>query len=205
LHQLESSGFWRMNSPCIPWTNHRRFRAMKLGKGLGRHRPVDWPPRSLDLSPPDTFLWVYRKYMVYDSRPQRTGILTHNIREEKAKNNIYIYIYTLRAETEYIKYHIHNFIHWTDYRSNTCYRMSLYWVVNIIPPIISKIYIHIIEIICPSLMVTSWTEVDSHSGSSKKLKLQRCYFCSSRLKISQCDGETITIINRNIFPKKIHC
>ena len=52
---------------------------------------------------------------------------------------------------------------------------------------------------CPSLMVTSWTAVDSHSGSSMKLKLQHCYFWSPRLEISQSDGKTNTIINKNLF------
>ena len=40
------------------------------GMWIGRRGPVEWPPRSPDLTPPDFFLWGYLKDKVYAQRPQ---------------------------------------------------------------------------------------------------------------------------------------
>jgi hypothetical protein len=37
---------------------------------LGRRGPVEWPPRSPDLTPPDFFLWGVLKDKVYVHKPQ---------------------------------------------------------------------------------------------------------------------------------------
>ncbi|GFV85997.1 uncharacterized protein TNCV_203771 [Trichonephila clavipes] len=42
--------------------------------------PVDWPPRSCDLTPLDYFLWGYVKSLVYADKPQTLDHLEDNIR-----------------------------------------------------------------------------------------------------------------------------
>ncbi|GFX38504.1 uncharacterized protein TNCV_2344771 [Trichonephila clavipes] len=45
-----------------------------------RFGPVNWPPRSCDLSPLDYFLWGYVKPLVYADKPQTLDHLEDNIR-----------------------------------------------------------------------------------------------------------------------------
>ncbi|GFS66010.1 uncharacterized protein TNCV_2510311 [Trichonephila clavipes] len=42
--------------------------------------PVNWPPRSCDLTPLDYFLWGYIKSLVYADKPQTLDHLEDNIR-----------------------------------------------------------------------------------------------------------------------------
>ncbi|GFS95225.1 uncharacterized protein TNCV_2705591 [Trichonephila clavipes] len=42
--------------------------------------PVNWPPRSCDLTPLDYFLWGYVKSLVYADKPQTRDHLEDNIR-----------------------------------------------------------------------------------------------------------------------------
>ncbi|GFV10825.1 putative transposable element [Trichonephila clavipes] len=42
--------------------------------------PVNWPPRSCDLTPLDYFLWGYVKSLVYADKPQTLDYLEDNIR-----------------------------------------------------------------------------------------------------------------------------
>ncbi|GFX63644.1 uncharacterized protein TNCV_2824301 [Trichonephila clavipes] len=42
--------------------------------------PMNWPPRSCDLTPLDYFLWGYVKSLVYADKPQTLDHLEHNIR-----------------------------------------------------------------------------------------------------------------------------
>ncbi|GFT75673.1 transposable element Tc3 transposase [Trichonephila clavipes] len=42
--------------------------------------PVNWPPRSCDLTPLDYFLWGYVKSLVYSDKPQTLDHLEDNIR-----------------------------------------------------------------------------------------------------------------------------
>ncbi|GFY03788.1 uncharacterized protein TNCV_430371 [Trichonephila clavipes] len=42
--------------------------------------PVNWPPRSCDLTPLDHFLWGYVKSLVYADKPQTRDHLEDNIR-----------------------------------------------------------------------------------------------------------------------------
>ncbi|GFV45365.1 transposable element Tc3 transposase [Trichonephila clavipes] len=42
--------------------------------------PVNWPPRSCDLTPLDYFLWGYVKSLVYVDKPQTLDHLEDNIR-----------------------------------------------------------------------------------------------------------------------------
>ncbi|GFY05053.1 uncharacterized protein TNCV_561851 [Trichonephila clavipes] len=47
---------------------------------ISRFGPVDWPPRSCDLTPLDNFLWGYVKSLVYADKPQSLDHLEDNIR-----------------------------------------------------------------------------------------------------------------------------
>ncbi|GFW09335.1 putative DD41D transposase [Trichonephila clavipes] len=40
------------------------------GRLISRFGPVNWPPRSCDLTPLDYFLWGYVKSLVYADKPQ---------------------------------------------------------------------------------------------------------------------------------------
>ncbi|GFT49188.1 uncharacterized protein TNCV_2860311 [Trichonephila clavipes] len=42
--------------------------------------PVNWPPRSCDLTPQDYFMWGYVKSLVYADKPQTLDHLEDNIR-----------------------------------------------------------------------------------------------------------------------------
>jgi hypothetical protein len=46
---------------------------------LGRRGPIDWPPRSPDLTPPDFFLWGLLKDRVYGKKPQTIEDLKQEI------------------------------------------------------------------------------------------------------------------------------
>ncbi|GFX79462.1 putative transposable element [Trichonephila clavipes] len=47
---------------------------------ISRFGPVNWPPRSCDLTPLDYFLWDYIKSLVYADKPQTLDHLEDNIR-----------------------------------------------------------------------------------------------------------------------------
>ncbi|GFW15536.1 DUF4817 domain-containing protein [Trichonephila clavipes] len=47
---------------------------------ISRFGPVNWPPRSCDLTPLDYFLWGYVKSWVYADKPQTLDHLEDNIR-----------------------------------------------------------------------------------------------------------------------------
>ncbi|GFU67966.1 uncharacterized protein TNCV_2823091 [Trichonephila clavipes] len=47
---------------------------------ISRFGPVNWPPRSCDLTPLDYFLWGYVKTLIYADKPQTLDHLEDNIR-----------------------------------------------------------------------------------------------------------------------------
>ncbi|GFT15010.1 uncharacterized protein TNCV_4315971 [Trichonephila clavipes] len=60
---------------------HNRFIERHFGDRLiSRFGPVNWPPRSSDLTPLDYFLWGYVKSLVYTDKPQTLDHLADNIR-----------------------------------------------------------------------------------------------------------------------------
>jgi len=61
------------------------LRCLFLQRVISRFGDVPWPPRSLDLSAPDFFLWGYLKSKVYSNHPTDLHALKENIREEIAK------------------------------------------------------------------------------------------------------------------------
>ena len=46
---------------------------------ISRNGPINWPPRSCDLTPPDFFLWGYVKSLVYADKPETLDDLEANI------------------------------------------------------------------------------------------------------------------------------
>ncbi|GFW25372.1 sodium-coupled monocarboxylate transporter 1 [Trichonephila clavipes] len=57
---------------------HNRF--IERHHLISRFGPVNWPPRSCDLTPLDYFLWGYVKSLVYADNPQTLDHLEDNIR-----------------------------------------------------------------------------------------------------------------------------
>ena len=51
---------------------------------ISRNGPVDWPPRSCDLTPLDFYLWGYVKLLVYASKTTTLEKLRANIKREIA-------------------------------------------------------------------------------------------------------------------------
>ncbi|GFW93768.1 putative DD41D transposase [Trichonephila clavipes] len=51
---------------------------------ISRFGPVNWPPRSCNLTPLDYFLWGYVKSLVYADQPQTLDHLEDNIRRVMA-------------------------------------------------------------------------------------------------------------------------
>ncbi|GFV58830.1 uncharacterized protein TNCV_1673591 [Trichonephila clavipes] len=60
---------------------HNRFIENTFGNRLiSRFGPVNWLPRSCDLTPLDYFLWGYVRSLVYADKPQTLDHLEDNIR-----------------------------------------------------------------------------------------------------------------------------
>ena len=53
---------------------------IKRERIISRFAPVNWPPRSCDLTPLDYFLWGYVKLLVYADKPLTSNDLEDNIR-----------------------------------------------------------------------------------------------------------------------------
>ena len=70
--------------------DHLKRRTIDLLKGkfgervISRNGPVEWPPRSCDLTPLDFFLWGHIKSLVYANKPATLDDLKDNIQREIA-------------------------------------------------------------------------------------------------------------------------
>ncbi|GFT53097.1 transposable element Tc3 transposase [Trichonephila clavipes] len=62
----------------IPELNN--YDVQELDRLISRFGPVNWPPRSCDLTPLDYFLWDYVKSLVYADKPKTLDHLEDNIR-----------------------------------------------------------------------------------------------------------------------------
>ncbi|GFU58931.1 uncharacterized protein TNCV_4732111 [Trichonephila clavipes] len=66
---------------CLSRTSGNSWRkSFRQGRLISRFGPVNWPPRSCDLTPLDYFLWGYVKPLVYADKPQTLDHLEDNIR-----------------------------------------------------------------------------------------------------------------------------
>ncbi|GFU66365.1 transposable element Tc3 transposase [Trichonephila clavipes] len=80
-HDVQELGFQQDDATC--YTARATIDLLKdtLGDRLiSRFGPVNWPPRSCDLTPLDYFLWGYVKSLVYADKPQTLDHLEDNIR-----------------------------------------------------------------------------------------------------------------------------
>ena len=67
------------------------------GRWLGRRGPIEWYPRSPDLSPCDFFLWGYLKDIVYRERPATIEQLREHITKACTEISIEICTATCRS------------------------------------------------------------------------------------------------------------
>ncbi|GFX03891.1 transposable element Tcb1 transposase [Trichonephila clavipes] len=80
-HDVQELWFQQDGATC-----HTARATIDLLKGtfgdrlISRFGPVNWPPRSCDLTPLDYFLWDYVKSLVYADKPQTLDHLEDNIR-----------------------------------------------------------------------------------------------------------------------------
>ncbi|GFX00130.1 DUF4817 domain-containing protein [Trichonephila clavipes] len=68
---------------CALWAARATVDLLKdtfVDRLISRFGPVNWPPRSCDLTPLDYFLWGYVKSLVYADKPQTLDHLEDNIR-----------------------------------------------------------------------------------------------------------------------------
>ncbi|GFV67631.1 DUF4817 domain-containing protein [Trichonephila clavipes] len=79
-HDLQELWFRQDGATC-----HTARATIDLLKDTFRHHlisrfgPVNWPPRSCDLTPLDLFLWGYVKSLIYADKPQTLDHLEDNI------------------------------------------------------------------------------------------------------------------------------
>ncbi|GFV45159.1 putative LOC100569746 [Trichonephila clavipes] len=92
IHKCMSKHRYIQKTDCLLWfqqdgaTCHIARATIDLLKDtlgdrlISRFGPVNWPPRSCDLTPVDYFLWDYVKSLVYADKPQTLDHLEDNIR-----------------------------------------------------------------------------------------------------------------------------
>ncbi|GFW67935.1 putative DD41D transposase [Trichonephila clavipes] len=80
-HDVQELWFQQDGATCH--TAHATIDLLKDAFGdrlISCFGPVNWPPRSCDLTPLDYFLWGYVKSLVYADKPQTLDHLEDNIR-----------------------------------------------------------------------------------------------------------------------------
>ncbi|GFX93506.1 transposase [Trichonephila clavipes] len=83
LNNHDVQGLWFQQDGAICHTARVTIDLLKDTFGdrlISRFGPVNWPPRSCDLTPLDYFLWGYVKSLVYADTPQTLDHLEDNIR-----------------------------------------------------------------------------------------------------------------------------
>lgn len=87
LHGLDISDMWFQQDGATSHTAGETIDLLKSKFGervISRNGPVNWPPRSCDLTPLDFFLWGYVKSLVYANKPEMLEDLRANIEREIA-------------------------------------------------------------------------------------------------------------------------
>ncbi|GFV13874.1 transposable element Tcb2 transposase [Trichonephila clavipes] len=83
LHPEKLTELWFQQDGATCHTTRATIDLLKHTLGdrlISRFGPVNWPPRSCDLTPLDYFLWGYVKSLVYADKPQTLDHLEDNIR-----------------------------------------------------------------------------------------------------------------------------
>ncbi|GFU81790.1 transposable element Tcb1 transposase [Trichonephila clavipes] len=87
LHPEKLAELWFQQDGATCHTARATINLLKDTFGdrlISRFGPVNWPPRSCDLTPLDYFLWGYVKSLVYADKPQTLDHLEDNIRSVMA-------------------------------------------------------------------------------------------------------------------------
>jgi len=74
--------YWQQDGAPPHWAiTVRNFLNETFGKRwIGRSGPIQWPPRSPDLTPCDFYFWGHLKSLVYKNRPESLDALRMKIR-----------------------------------------------------------------------------------------------------------------------------
>ncbi|GFW19152.1 putative DD41D transposase [Trichonephila clavipes] len=83
LNNHDVQELWSQQDGATCHTAHATIDLLKDTFGdqlISRFGPVNWPPRSCDLTPLDYFLWGYVKSLIYADKPQTLDHLEDNIR-----------------------------------------------------------------------------------------------------------------------------
>ncbi|GFW85833.1 putative transposable element [Trichonephila clavipes] len=83
LNNHDAQELWFQQDDAICHTARATIDLLKDTFGdrlISRFGPVNWPPRSCDLTPLDYFLWGYVKSLVYADKPQTLDHLSDDIR-----------------------------------------------------------------------------------------------------------------------------
>lgn len=87
LDDMDLDNMWFQQDGATSHTANVTIDLLKTKFGervISRNGPVNWPPRSCDLTPLDYFLWGYVKSMVYANKPATIDELRTNIEREIA-------------------------------------------------------------------------------------------------------------------------
>ena len=87
LDELDIIDIWFQQDGATSHTARVTIDLLKSNFGepvSSRNGPVEWPPRSCDLTPLDFFLWVHIKSLVYANKPATLDDLKDNIQREIA-------------------------------------------------------------------------------------------------------------------------
>lgn len=82
LDAIDLAGKWFQQDGATCHTANATMALLreKFGESIiSRNGPVNWPPRSCDLTPLDSFLWGYVKSLVYSNKPATLDALRMNI------------------------------------------------------------------------------------------------------------------------------
>lgn len=88
LDGIDLDDMWFQQDGATSHTAHVTIDLLKSKFGervISRNGPVNWPPRSCDLTPLDYFLWGYVKSLVYTNKPATLQELRANIEREIAE------------------------------------------------------------------------------------------------------------------------
>ena len=82
INDIDADDIWLQQDGATCHTANETINLLKEKFGesiISRNGPVDWPPRSCDLTSLDIFLWGYVKSLCYANKPQTINELQDNI------------------------------------------------------------------------------------------------------------------------------
>ena len=82
MEDIDLDEIWFQQDGATCHTANATIELLKTKFGekiISRNGPVNWPPRSCDVTPLDYFLWGYAKSKVYADKPATIDALENNI------------------------------------------------------------------------------------------------------------------------------